>query len=168
MAQKLPPISRHVMRDQMGNIIPPRSTDGRVTSVYWYAVNVASITALASASANINFDADSVFVWTKTSYFVDLSAAAITDGARPIPLVTVQMTDTSSSRNLTSTAVPIDSLAGRMGSEPCILPIARAFMPSSTLRFTFTNYSAATTYTNLYFMLHGYKVYDSAQWADFK
>lgn len=162
-------ILKNVARDSMGNIIPPRSTDGRATSVYWYSVPVvSSLAASGSSSQNINFDADSVFVWTKATYLVDLNGAAITDSARPIPLITVQMTDTGSSRNLSSIAVPLDSIAGRMGSEPLILPVARAFMPNSTLRVTFTNYSNTTTYTNLYFVLHGYKVYDASMWADYR
>lgn len=165
----MPQPSKTVNRDRMGNIIPPRSSDGRSSSVYWYAVPVvSSLAASASSSQNISFDADSVFVWTKTSYFVDLSAAAITDSTRPIPLITVSMTDTGSSRNLSSIAIPIDSFAGRMGSEPCILPVSRAFMPNSTLRVSYTNYSAATTYTSLYLVLHGYKVYDTSQWADYR
>lgn len=166
---KLPPVSKTVRRDLMGNIIPPRSTDGRATSVYWYSFPVvSSLAASASSSQSISFDADSVFVWTKTTYFVDLSAAAMTDSTRPIPLITVQLVDTGSSRNLTSIAVPIDTLAGRMGSEPNILPVARAVMPNATFRVTYTNYSSATTYTNLYMVLHGYKVYDAQQWADYR
>jgi hypothetical protein len=120
---------------------------------------VASLASGATASSNITFDADSRFTWYKTTYFCDLSGAAITDSARPIPLITTTLTDTGSSRQFTSLAVPIDSIAGRMGSEPCILPAPKAFSPNATLRVTYSNYSSATTYTNIFIVLHGVKEY---------
>lgn len=128
---------------------------------FWYtAPVVASIAALGNASVAINFDQDSKFVWTNTTYFVDLSAAAFTDTSRPVPLITVTMLDTGSGRNLLYSAAPIDSIAGNKGAEKYTLPLAREFAPSATLRLTYANYSAATTYTNLYLVLHGYKVFN--------
>lgn len=133
----------------------------KFTSVFWYVVPVvASIAANNSASQNITFDADSVFTWTGTTYFVDLAAAPITDSARPIPLITVQMTDTGSGRLLIANATPIDTVAAYKASDIYILPKPREFAPNSTLRVSYTNYSAATTYTNLYMVLHGVKVYN--------
>ncbi len=120
---------------------------------------IAALAAGASQSVNITFDQDSHFSWQKTVYFVDLAGAAITDAARPIPLITVSLVDTASGRQINNLPAPIDSLAGYKASEPFILPLARTFLPNATLRITFTNYSAATSYSNIFMTLHGVKQY---------
>lgn len=120
---------------------------------------ISSLGAGSSSSQTITFDQDSTFYWTKTTYFVDLAAAAMVDGTRPIPLLTVNMTDTGSGRLLTSSAMPIDGVAGYKASEPYILPAPRKWAPNSTLRVTVTNYSSVTTYTNIYMLFHGVKSY---------
>lgn len=120
---------------------------------------VAALAAGNSASVNITFDQDSHFIWSKSVYFVDLSGAAITDNDRPIPLITVAMVDTASGRQINNVPVPLDTIAGYKASEPFLLPLARTLLPNATMRFTFTNYSTATTYTNLYMVLHGVKQY---------
>jgi hypothetical protein len=127
---------------------------------YWYVVPAtASLAAAASSSNNISFDADSYFTWVKTTYFCDLSAAAMTDSTRPIPLINVTFTDTGSGRNFMSTVVPIDSIAGYKASEPYLMTRPKTFSPNATLRTTLTNYSSATTYTNIFLVLHGYKTF---------
>lgn len=127
---------------------------------FTYAIPViTSLAAGASSSQTITFDQDSTFYWTKTTYFADLAAAAINDSTRPIPLLTVSMTDTGSGRLLNNSPTPIDSIAGYKASEPYILPSPRKWAPNSTLRVTITNYSATTTYTNIYLVLHGVKSY---------
>jgi hypothetical protein len=126
---------------------------------YYVIPAVASLAPTANASSNITFDADSRFTWYKTTYFCDIAGAAITDGKQPIPMLTITMTDTGSSRQFSSLALPLDTFAGRKGSEPCILPAPKVFSPNATLRATFSNYSAATTYTNIFIVLHGVKEY---------
>lgn len=135
--------------------------DGTPKSMpFWYVVpSVASLANAATASGNIQFDADSQFIWTGTTYFVDLAGAAITDSARPIPLINVSLTDTGSGRNFTSLNVPIDTIAAYKGSDVYELPMPKYFAPNATLRVAYTNYSAATTYTNLFMVLHGIKVF---------
>lgn len=128
-------------------------------NVYTYPNPViASIAAGASAANTILFEIDSVFVWTKTSYHVDLAAAAITESTYPIPLVTVQIQDTATQRTLFFSPVPIEDMAGKLGL-PFILPAPGIITPAATYKFSFVNFSAATTYTNLQLFLHGYKFY---------
>jgi len=127
---------------------------------YWYATPlITTLGAGVSASGNIQFDADAQFRWLKTGYFVDLAAAAMVDNTRPIPLITVNMTDTGCGRNFMNLPLPIDSVAGYKAAEPYLVPIPMLFSPNATLRVTFANYSAATTYTNIYLVLHGVKIY---------
>lgn len=127
---------------------------------FWYTVPVvASLAASASASANIQFDADSRFFWLGTSYFVDLAAAPITDSTRPIPLITVSLTDTGAGRNFNSALLPIDAIASYKASDMYELSMPRLFSPNATLRVSYNNYSAATIYTNLYMVFHGIKLF---------
>lgn len=126
--------------------------------LFWYVTPViASLAPGISTSVAITFDQDATFHWHKTTYMVDLAGAAITDSTRPIPLISANMLDTGSGRNLFFSAAPVDSFAGYKASEAYVNTLARKFSPSATLRLTFTNYSAATTYTNFYMTFHGYK-----------
>lgn len=124
-----------------------------------FFTNIASVDSLAagaSQSVNVNIDADSEFVLLKMAYFADIAGAAQTEGTQVVPLVTVELVDSGSGRYLQSAPVPIDSTAGR-GELPFVLPVPRSFSPNSTIRVTFTNYSNATTYTNLKLAMIGYK-----------
>lgn len=117
---------------------------------------IASLAPAAQAQVSINFEADTQFVCVKTAYFVDIAGGAQTDSSRVIPLITAALTDSGSGRNLQNSAIPLIAYAGT-GELPMIWPNPRPFAPNSTLSFTFTNYSAATTYTNLFFCLIGFK-----------
>lgn len=136
------------------------SPTGNKFSFSYITPVISSLAAGISASVNITFDQDSHFSWQKSVYFVDLAGAAMTDSTRPIPLISLAMVDTASGRQLNNVPAPIDTLAGYKAAEPFILPLPRTLLPNATLRFTFTNYSTATTYTNLYMVLHGVKQYN--------
>lgn len=116
------------------------------------------LAAGSSLPTVIQFEIDSVFVWTKTSYHVDLAAAAITDSTYPIPLISMQIQDTATQRTLFFAPIPIETAAGKLGL-PFILAAPQIIMPAATLKFSFVNFSAATSYTNLQIVLHGYKFY---------
>lgn len=129
-------------------------------SFFTYVLTIASIAPTVTTTSSITFDQDSTFYWCQTTYLVDLAAAAITDSARPIPLIGLSITDTASGRTLSSATSPLDSQAGYKACDPFVLPTVRAWAPNSTLRAQFNNYSAATTYTNLFVSMHGIKVYN--------
>lgn len=123
-----------------------------------YNADIASLAAGASQSFNINIEADSSFILDKMAFSADIAGAAQTDSSRVIPLVTVQIRDSGSGRLLQSTPVNIASLAGN-GELPFVLSQPRVFSASATISITFTNQSAATTYTNLQLSLIGRKVF---------
>ena len=133
-------------------------SSSRRNAYTYIAPVVASLAAAATAANALQFDTDALFVWTKTSYHADLAAAAITESAYPIPLVTVQIQDISSQRTLFSAPAPIEDVAGYRGL-PFILPAPQIVTPGASLKFSYTNFSAATTYTNLQLLLHGFKLY---------
>lgn len=123
---------------------------------FTYQTSVGALAASKTLSSQIAIEANSDFVWEKTSYFADLAGAVQTESSRVIPLVNVAITDSGSGRNLQNSAVPISSIAGHEGL-PMVLPIGRIFEANATVSFAFTNFSAATTYTNVFLSLIGYK-----------
>jgi hypothetical protein len=124
-----------------------------------YSLTIASIAPAATAQPNFTVDAASMFVWTKTTFSVDLAAAALTESTRVLPCLKVQLTDTGSDRTLYDVAQRLDNIAGT-GEIPFILPTPYLFKPNAVMNSLFTNYSAAQTYTNVLISFIGYRVYD--------
>lgn len=122
-----------------------------------YQEDFSAIANGATASGNINIQADSDFVVQKLTYFADIAAAVQTDSSRVIPLVSVLVTDTGSGRNLMESALPISNLFGT-GEIPFILPQPKMFLARSTITVTLANFSAATTY-NVRLSFIGYKIF---------
>lgn len=118
---------------------------------------VADLIAGATLNGSIEIQADSDFVWQKAAFFADLAGAPQTDSSRVLPLVTVQLVDTGSGRNLLELAAPITSLFGS-GELPFVLPIPRLFFARSTVQVQISNFSAATAY-GLRLSFIGYKAY---------
>jgi hypothetical protein len=112
---------------------------------YTYQVNFASIAAGASASGSFQVQADSDFKWLKATCMADLAGVAQTVSAQVIPLVTINITDTGSGRQLMSAPVPIWNMFGT-GQIPFILPVPRIFKARANVAITLANYSAATAY----------------------
>lgn len=107
---------------------------------------------------NLQLQADTFFVVEKMSYFAHLAGAAQTSDTRVIPLVRVNITDTGTGRNMMSDAVDISAIAGHEGI-PFLTPTTRWFLPNSTIKVQFDNYSASTTYNRVALYLHGQKVW---------
>lgn len=136
------------------NIFDPR-TDG--SDFYWYVTNItAALAASGVANTSIQIDAGTDFYWIGSTYQADTSGGALTESGNLIPLVTVLINDTGSSRNLMNSAVPLPALAGD-GKRPYRLIRPRLFRANSVVNFTWTNYSNSTTYSDLYFTMHGYR-----------
>jgi len=137
------------------NIFDPR-TDG--SDYYWYDTLVQGLASTNTVGASqIQIDAGTDFYWIATTYSCDNAGASQTSGALLVPLVTVLINDTGTSRNLMNQPIPISVLAGD-GREPYRLVRPRLFRANSVINFTYAAYVAAgTTYTNLHLTLHGYR-----------
>lgn len=109
------------------------------------AATVLSIAPAANVSANIAIEADASFFATKISMFATIAGAAVTQSSIVIPLVTLQITDNGSGRNLFNQAIPLGCIAGG-GDLPYMIPIKRLFRANSSILLNFTNFSASTTY----------------------
>jgi hypothetical protein len=110
-------------------------------------VDTAAAGIANGATSNLNFivQADSDFKLVKMTYFADIALAAQTDSTRIVPLVTIQVVDTGSGRQLFSSPMPIASLCGT-GQLPFILPVPRIFKARSNVAIILANFSAASTY----------------------
>ncbi|MDH5654203.1 MAG: hypothetical protein OEZ39_20290 [Gammaproteobacteria bacterium] len=142
------------MRDRDGNIF---LGTGKGKDFYTYRSTALALAFGGNATDNINIEASSDFLVQKLTYQVDIAAAAFTDSTRPIPNVTLQITDTGSGQQFFSDALPIPMIFGT-GQVPFILPIPRLVMANSALQLAYTNYDAAVTY-NIYLGFIGMKIY---------
>ena len=124
---------------------------------YIYQEDFSGLAASTSATGTIRIQADSDFILQKLTYFADIAAAIQTDSSRVVPLVTLQVIDAGSGRNLLEAPAPISSLFGE-GDLPFILPTPRVFFARSNIELTVANFSAATTY-NVRLSFIGYKAY---------
>lgn len=125
---------------------------------YAYPLLFASVAFGATANGTINIEADSNFYCTSLAYMVDIAGAVQTDSTRVIPLMTVLITDSGSGRQLTNGALPINTIFGE-ADNPARFVHPRLFQRTTSIGVQVTNYSAATTYTNLYLVFTGFKVY---------
>jgi hypothetical protein len=140
------------------NMLPPNIFDPRTdgSDYYWYVTNTVGLAAGVTANSQIQIDAGTDFYWIATTIQADVAGGALTESTDIIPLVLLLINDTGTSRNLMNTGVPMGSICGD-GKRPYRLVRPRLFRANSVVNFTYTNYSNATTYGNLYFTMHGYR-----------
>lgn len=129
-----------------------------VEDLFSYTVFFDDLAASSTQNGNIQIQADSDFKWIKGQFFADIAGAPQTADSLVIPLVTVQITDSGSGRQLNNEPVPVSSLFGS-GQLPYINPIPRIFKARSNIAFQVANFSAATTY-DLRLVLTGTKVFE--------
>ena len=149
-----------VLGNASGQPMPVAQLPEQYIEDWWIEpINVAALAQNGVANANIIVQADSAFKLMKLGLMADIAGAAQTESSRVVPLVTMQITDTGSGRNLFSAAVALGALFGN-GPLPHILPIPRLFLPRSNIQLQFTNYSggAGTTY-NIRMAFEGTKVF---------
>jgi hypothetical protein len=144
-----PPVGQDVM-----DFFDPE-TDG--SDVMYYATNAQGLASTnTGVNTTIQIDSGVDFYWLASTYQADLAGAAQTESGLVVPLVNVLINDTGSRKNLQNIAIPVSSIAG-FGERPYRLIRPRLFRASSTINFTWTSIvTAGTTYTNLYFVMHGY------------
>lgn len=122
-----------------------------------YTLTFSALAAAAAAQDAIQIQSDSDFELQKLTVFADIAAAAQTDSTRVLPLVTVQITDTGTGRQLFNNPVAIPALFGD-GQIPFILPTTKLFSRNASVTVAVSNFSAATTY-NLRVFLIGSKIF---------
>ncbi len=125
---------------------------------FTYQAVVESLVVSGEVTTTIDFEADSSFIWQKTTLVAfDAANAPLTGLTELLPSVDVFIRDTASGKNLMQQPVNVAALAGN-GQLPYILPIGYEFKPKSTTQFTYTNNSGAVAYGKFGLVLHGYKI----------
>jgi hypothetical protein len=114
----------------------------------------------SSGSQIIQFDNNSTFQWLRSFFTCDVSAAQFTESSQPIPLITVQITDTGNGMSFMNAPIPVYAVAGIFPGLPFILPTPQWIQPNASYALNFTNYDAAVNYTNLRFELIGVRYFN--------
>lgn len=126
---------------------------------FFYQTLVQGLASTApNGTSQIQIDAGTDFLWIATTYQADIAGAAQNVDTIPVPLVTVLITDTGATKNLSNAPTPLGAMAGN-GMFPYRLIQPRLFRASSVINFTWTSYVAAgTTYSNIYLIFHGIRM----------
>lgn len=132
-----------------------------VRDFFVYELDFATVAAAATPQSSFTVQADSNFLWQYGAMFADIAGAVQTDSSRVLPLISCQIQDSSSGRNLMSGNVPVISVFGD-GNLPFLLPSPRFFRALTQVNVTLNNFSAATTY-NLKLQFIGTKFFKFAQ-----
>jgi hypothetical protein len=139
----------------------PTADSNKYIARDFFTYECVTVTTLAPAgnqTLSVTIDSDGDFFWTKGCVYADIANDAFTDSTRPIPALTVLITDGTTQRNMSNVPVAVNNLFGT-GSLPFILPVAKYFAARSLITLTVYNISDNATYTSLRFSLHGVKAY---------
>jgi hypothetical protein len=119
-------------------------------------------TAAAVLQAQVIIQANTAFELREIVYSWNLDQAGFTEATRPIPLVTLQLQDSGSGKNLFSAPVPLDSVAvlGQNRRRASMWP--RIFSPNSAISAIVTNYDGTAVTGSLRLTLTGRHLYKLA------
>lgn len=131
--------------------------------VFTVAVASAQGAPTASSSQQIQFDANSVFVWLRSTFTVNLTAAgggaAQTLSSIPVPNISVSIQDTGKGASFMNTPVPVWQIASVNPGLPYILATPQLIQANATFSWTFYNNDTAQIYYNLQFQLQGFRLF---------
>jgi hypothetical protein len=133
---------------------------------FTYATPVLATLAVSttSTSQNIQFDANSVFVWLRSTAIVNFTAAGgganITNAAIPTPNINVSIQDTGKGASFMNTPVPLWQIASVTPGLPYMLPTPQLIQANAVFGWTFTNFDTAQAYYNIQFQLHGFRLFN--------
>lgn len=147
---------------QVPAIAGGNATQGQGITFQYQTPSIATINhGTSSGSQVIQFDNNSTFLWLRSTFAVDVSAAEFNSGDIPVPLITMTIQDTGNGMQFMNAAVPIYTSAGYQAGLPYILPTPQLVQPNASYSFNFTNNDAAVNYTNLKFTLHGFRIFNT-------
>jgi len=118
-----------------------------------YTLKTTSLAAGGSAQSTAQINSDSDFFAQKAMFWADVAGTVNAQ-----PLVNIQLVDAASGKQLLTAPTPMYLLAGT-GELPWVLPMVRKWDANSQIQMTFTNFSSATTYANIYFAFAGVRRY---------
>lgn len=155
-------------------ILPPNIFDPRLNGADWYTYIVdagnspaptgagQNLAAGGTSNPTLQIDSGTDFYLIALSYQAQVNAAGgLEESTNPVPLVTVQMNDSGSTRNLFNIAAPVGAIAGD-GKRPGRLIRPRIFRALSNVVFTFTSLEPSVVYAHLYLLLWGYRKFSGS------
>lgn len=126
-----------------------------------YFVYESDTTATLNAGTGVpltfNIAGDSDFFWTKFTAFALVGSTATTRSADQLPAVTALVTNTTTGRSYSSSAVPLPNQAGT-AQFPFILPQITLWPKKSTIQIQLQNVGNAN-YTNIFLSFMGIKAF---------
>lgn len=126
-------------------------------SFFYSTPLIASLAGGANSIQQVNIQADGDFVIMKTVYFGNYNGVAnVTNDNRPLPPVTVDVTDNGSGTRLTREPVFLSSFAG-FGALPMIWNMPRLVQANSSIEVVFNNLGV-TAVENLQLTFVGVRV----------
>lgn len=128
--------------------------------LYWYTTGEFDIasTNVAGVNETIQIGDDGDFYCTCFTYQAEIAGALLTEATNVIPLVTMNLIDTGSGRNLMNDPVPLGAVAGD-GKRPMRFGRPRIFTRNSTIQLKFFPFLVAGTTYTIQFIMGGYKNY---------
>lgn len=146
----------------MNRAFSPQAKHSRIPNgprdYFVYSVTSSSLAPAATANLNVQISADSDFWWTGLTFFTANANASQTYSTRLLPLMTVQITDTGSGRQLFNVATPLPAVCGD-GSHIYRLIHPRFFAATSNIQVQLVNFDAAVTYVNTFLSFIGFKIF---------
>lgn len=150
-------------------ILPPNIFDPKLNGADWYTYVIdagnspaptgggQNLAAGGVAQCTLSIDAGTDFYLIALSYQAQIaSGGGLEESTNPIPLVTMQLNDSGSTRNLFSQPLPLPSVAGD-GKRPARLIRPRIFRALSALTFNFVSLEPSVVYAHVYIALWGYR-----------
>jgi len=122
-----------------------------------YELDFAALAAGTSQNLSFNIAGDSDFFWTKFTAFALVGGASTVVSLNQIPAVNILITNTTTGRQYSSSAVPLANMAGS-GVLPFILPQITLWQNKSTIQVSATNEGNAA-YSNLHLTFLGIKAF---------
>lgn len=123
-----------------------------------YGLDFLNLAAGATATGQIQIQADSDFELQKLTFFAErIGQPPPTESTRELPLVTIQITDSGTGRTLFSRPTPVPSIMGD-GRIPFILPTTKVFTKNAAVVVVAQNYAPGAAY-NLRLSFIGTKIF---------
>ena len=137
---------------------PWNSAQYTARTFFTYESDIAAALAAGTGAAlTFNIAGDSDFFWTKFAAFALVGGAGTVYSLQELPAVTILITNTTTGRQYSSSAVPLPNMAGT-AQFPFILPQITLWQKKSTIQIALQN-EGSLAYSNLHLSFHGIKAF---------
>jgi hypothetical protein len=128
---------------------------------YAYPLTFGAMAPAATLTQTIQIDAAADFFLDRLEQLTMVNGTTTAPSASTlwVPLVTIQISDGGSNRNLFQNPVLLGHICGN-GPWPHMLRFPRWFNKNSTINVTLTSVDGTNTYSNIYLNFEGFKVYN--------